>query len=235
MIKSKRFISSFAIMITLFLTAVAGDVSKKDLSVAKDGKGAENFIQDLGNKGIQSLTGKDLSETERRKRFEGLFVGAFDYDRIGKFVLGRFRGQVNADDMKEYLSLFKDMVVRVYAARFGEYNNETFKVSGSRVVDKKVDTMIVSSKIIRPNDSKIALEWHMYPTKTGDFKIFDVVVEGVSMALTQRSEFSGILQQGGIKKLIEELKVQKSKPQKSKMIQVPSAETKAGKADRKAS
>ena len=214
---NKKIIFSFAAMMAVFSTVIAADVSQKDLSVVKDGKNAEVFIQDLGNKGIQSLTGKDLNETERRKRFENLFVGAFDYDRIGKFVLGRFRGQVNEADMKEYLSLFKDMVVRVYAARFGEYNNETFKVSGSRVVDKKVDTMIVSSKIIRPNDSKISLEWHMYPTKSGDFKIFDVVVEGVSMALTQRSEFSSILQQGGIKKLIEELKTQKSKPQKRKI------------------
>lgn len=214
----------FKNLIVLFVAALlpmvsgVATVSQKDLSVSQDGKKAEAFIQDLGNKGIKTLTGKELSETERRKRFEELFVKAFDYERIGKFVLGRFRRQVGADDMKEYLSLFKDMVVRVYAARFGEYNNETFKVESSRVVDKKIDTMIVSSKIIRPNDSKIALEWHMYATKVGDFKIFDVVVEGVSMALTQRSEFSAILQQGGIKKLIENLKTQKNKPQK-KMVE----------------
>jgi phospholipid transport system substrate-binding protein len=230
MITRKTFFFFFFTFLFLSVKGIADNVSEKDLSQAKDGKNAENFIQDLGDKGIKTLTGKDLSEGERRKRFEALFVVAFDYDRIGKFVLGRFRRQINEADMKEYLSLFKDMVVRVYAARFGEYNQETFKVSGSRVIDKKVDTMIVSSKIIRPNDSKIALEWHMYQDKTGGFKIFDVVVEGVSMALTQRSEFSAILQQGGIKKLIEDLKVQKNKPQKTKMIQssAPAQPTKMG-------
>lgn len=224
MTKNRPFFFSFVILVIISLKGIAAEVSQKDLSQATDGKKAESFIQDLGDKGIKTLTGKELNEGERRKRFESLFVVAFDYDRIGKFVLGRFRRQVNETDMKEYLGLFKDMVVRVYAARFGEYNNEKFTVSASRVVDKKIDTMIVSSKIVRPNDSKIVIEWHMYPDKAGNFKIFDVVVEGVSMALTQRSEFTAILQQGGIKKLIEELKSQKNKPVK-KMVEATPQKT----------
>lgn len=194
----------------------------QSISQEKDGKSAENFIQDLGDKGIKTLTGKQLAEEERRKRFETLFVEAFDYGRIGKFVLGRFRREISAENMNEYLSLFKDMVVRVYAARFGEYNNEKFTVSGSHVIDKKIDTMVVSSKIVRPNDSKISIEWHMYQDKSGSWKIFDVVVEGVSMALTQRSEFSGILQQGGINQLIEDLRKKKSNTVNKKMIDMTS-------------
>lgn len=183
-------------------------ISEVDLKTA-DGKEAETFIQDLGDRGIAMLTGKSLSKTERRNRFESLFVTAFDYERIGKFVLGQFRRSVSASEMKEYLDLFRGMVVRVYAARFGEYNDEKFQTLGSRIIDRKVDTVIVSSKIIRRNDSKVMIEWHLYKHRNGDFKIFDVVVEGVSMALTQRSEFSSILQNGGIQGLMTELRRQK--------------------------
>ncbi|UNM05916.1 MAG: ABC transporter substrate-binding protein [Holosporaceae bacterium] len=134
---------------------------------------------------------------------------AFDYERIGKFVLGRFRRDVKPADMKTYLGLFKGMVVRVYAARFGEYDDEKFEVYDSRIIDKKVDTAIVSSKIIRRNNSKVQIEWHIYKSKSGTYKIFDVVVEGVSMALTQRSEFAAILQRDGISGLINQLQSQK--------------------------
>lgn len=222
MIKNK-FLLSFFLTLSLFsLTGFCGDSVAQNVSEAQDGKNSEKFIQDLGDKGIKTLTGKDISEAERRKRFEALFIVAFDYDRIGKFVLGPFRRQVNAADMQEYLGLFKDMVVRVYAARFGEYNHEQFKATASRA---NKETMIVSSQILRPNDSKISIEWHMYKDKAGEFKIFDVVVEGVSMALTQRSEFLGILQSGGIKKLMEDIKKKKNQPAK-KMIDVSSSSEK---------
>ncbi len=135
---------------------------------------------------------------------------AFDYERIGKFVLGRFRRDVKPAEMKTYLDLFKGMVVRVYAARFGEYDDEKFEVYDSRIIDKKVDTAVVSSKLIRRNNSKVLIEWHIYKSKAGTYKIFDVVVEGVSMALTQRSEFAAILQRGGISELIDQLKSQKN-------------------------
>ncbi len=170
------------------------------------GEKAQKFIQDLGDRAIKSLTGKELTIQERRHRFEKLFVEDFDYERIGKFVLGRFRHGSAADDIERYLRLFKSTIVTTYAARFGEYNNEKFKTTSGKVGDAKGNSLTVSSQIIRPNDSKIMIEWHLYENKQGLLKIYDVVVEGVSMALTQRSEFTGILQsKSGIKGLIEEL------------------------------
>lgn len=228
MIKNRLFLAVFLSLSLVSLKGFCVETITETLTEDQDGKNAEKFIQDLGDKGIKTLTGKDLSESERRKRFESLFVVVFDYENIGKFVLGPFRRQVGAEDMKEYLSLFKDMVVRVYAARFGEYNHEKFNVTSNRVTNSKgKSTMIVSSHILRPNDSKISIEWHMYKNKSKEFKIFDVIVEGVSMALTQRSEFLGILQNGGIKKLIENLKTKKNQPTAKKMIEInPSSDKK---------
>ena len=163
-----RLINIKKIWVCLFvcfgLISVYAETSKEDLGTS-DGKEAEQFIQDLGDKGIKTLTGSGLSAQERQRRFESLFVVAFDYERIGKFVLGRFRRDVKPDEMKKYLGLFKGMVVRVYAARFGEYDEEKFEVTGNRIIDNKVDTVVVSSRIIRRNDSKVSIEWHIYKSK----------------------------------------------------------------------
>ena len=164
---------------------------------------AKKFIQDLGDEGIKKLTGSTLTEAQRRQNFEELFVEKFDYRRIGQFVLGRYR-KAAKDRMEEYLKLFKDTIVRTYAARFGEYNNEKFKATS---VVKNSKSHVVKSHILRPNNSKVLIEWHMYIDKDGQFKIYDVVVEGVSMALTQRSEYGAIItNKGGIDGLIEQLK-----------------------------
>ncbi len=182
---------------TVKQTTTVKETTSSSKSVEKRGQEAENFIQELGDKAIKNLTGKELSREERNKKFEGMFVKAFDYEKIAKFVLGRNRRDAKPDEMQEYIPLFKSTIVSTYAARFGEYQQEKFKVHANRIVNKDVDTIIVSSQIIRPDGSKIAIEWHLYEDKNKELKIFDVVVEGVSMALTQRSEFNAILQREG--------------------------------------
>lgn len=206
-----KFFQGFLWMMCLtFLAEGANPQSDK-------GEKARQFIQDLGDRAIKSLTGKELTIQERRNRFEKMFVEDFDYERIGKFVLGRFRQGVVKEDMERYLKLFKSTIVSTYAARFGEYNHEKFKATSGKVSDAKGTSLVVSSQIIRPNDSKVMIEWHLYEDKQKLLKIYDVVVEGVSMALTQRSEFTGILQsKNGIKGLIEELENrQQSSPNKN--------------------
>jgi len=190
---------------------------KSDTSSPEDvGKGAEDFIQDLGNKAIEKLTGKQLTREERNKKFEKMFVSAFDYEKIGKFVLGRYRRDAKPTDMDEYIELFKKTIVSTYASRFGEYHGEKFKVIGNKIVDKDVSTIVVQSQILRPNGTKISIEWHLFQNNNKEYKIFDVVVEGVSMSLTQRSEFNAILQkEGSLHGLNGVLKNRQSSPKTS--------------------
>lgn len=222
----KFFLGVFLVIGNVFLAeageALKGGESQNNVQNDK-GEKARQFIQDLGDRAIKSLTGKELTIQERRNRFEKMFVEDFDYERIGKFVLGRFRKGGAAEDIERYLKLFKSTIVSTYAARFGEYNHEKFKATSGRVSNNKGTSMIVSSQIIRPNDSKVMIEWHIYENSQKLLKIYDVVVEGVSMALTQRSEFTGILQsENGIKGLIEELENRQKNPNANKANSSPS-------------
>ena len=83
--------------------------------------------------------------------------------------------------------------MRFYGQRLAEYNGESLRVIGSRA---EPEDAIVSSEVIRPQGPPIKVDWRL-TTRNGVYKITDVNVDGVSMALTQRSEFAGLIQRNG--------------------------------------
>ena len=86
------------------------------------------------------------------------------------------------------------MIVSLYSSRFGAYNGEKFDVSGFRGDGKK--DILVTSFIVPDDGSKVKVDWRIRE-KNGQMKIIDVIIEGVSMSLTQRSDFSSVIQRGG--------------------------------------
>src|SRR5690606_5730149 len=95
---------------------------------------------------------------------------------------------------KEYMTLFRQMVVNVYSARFGEYKGQKFETRSFRALDDK-DTL-VTSFIVPLDGPEIQVDWRVR-YKDGRYRIVDVIVEGVSMSVTQRSDFAAVIQRGG--------------------------------------
>ena len=121
----------------------------------------------------------------------------------------------NASDTQrnEYLGLFENNLVSVYTTRFEDYSGQTLKVSGF-IASGETDS-IVSSKVIQKDGPAVNVEWRVRK-QDGNFKIVDVVVEGISMSVTQRSDFTSVIQRSGdsIGSLLASLRVQ-NKPQKT--------------------
>ncbi|WP_439817301.1 MlaC/ttg2D family ABC transporter substrate-binding protein [Zavarzinia sp. CC-PAN008] len=156
---------------------------------------AAAFIQNLGNQAIAALTDRSVPEQERRSRFRTLFTANFDIAGISNFVLGRHRRTATPEQQAEFSALFEDYVVKTYAARLAEYAGETFSVQGE--APGQDGRMVVSSLVKRPRESKaIKVDWQV-ENQGGNYRIVDVVIEGVSMAITQRSEFSSVVVNGG--------------------------------------
>ena len=158
--------------------------------------GSKSLIEDISTRGIGFLSDKSLGEKKRESEFRDLLNDSFDMKTIGRFALGRYwRGTTDAQK-KEYQKLFNELIVRVYTARFKEYDGQKLEVAGARK-DSANDDVIVKSLII-PNSGgqKVAVEWRVRQ-KNGKFKVVDISVEGVSMALTQRSDFASVIQRGG--------------------------------------
>jgi len=98
------------------------------------------------------------------------------------------------------------MVIDVYASRFGEYNGETFEVVSHRV-DGKSDFLVNSFVKGLSGGAPLKIDWRVR-NKDGNMKVIDVIVEGVSMTLTQRSDFASVIQRGGgdVEALLEHLR-----------------------------
>ncbi len=157
-------------------------------------KGAENFITNMTKRGISFLSDSSLSQAERKKEFERLLNDSFDIKTIARFSLGRYWRVANKQERKEYMSLFNKMIIDVYSSRFGDYQGQELVVSGSRAEGTK--DAIVSSKITGDGSPEVKVDWRVR-YKDGQYKVIDVLVEGVSMSLTQRSDFASVIQRGG--------------------------------------
>lgn len=158
-------------------------------------QGAEDFISDTARRGITFLSDENLTEDQRKKEFRTLLQDSFDMDTIGRFSLGRYWRVATPEEQKRYLGLFRDMVVDVYSSRFSEYKGEKVEVRSSRA-EGKSDVLVTSFIVPDGSGPEIQVDWRVR-YKNNRYKVIDVIVEGVSMGVTQRSDFASVIQRGG--------------------------------------
>ena len=158
------------------------------------GEGAQDFVQDMGQKAIGFLGSTEMSRDQKQAAFRNLLQNTFDMKTIGRFSLGRYWRTSTPAQRDKYQELFREMVTDVYSARFTEYKGHVFSVRKNRF-DGKKDT-IVTSFVVPDNGPEVQVDWRVR-YKNSQYKIVDVIVEGVSMSVTQRSDFSAVIQRGG--------------------------------------
>ena len=156
-------------------------------------EGAKNFIASMGDRGINFLGNESMGIEAKKAEFEKLLNDSFDMTTIGRFSVGQYWRSMSPAQQKEYQSLFNDMIVRVYSKRFSDYKGQQFKVESAR---KEGNDSIVTSFIVPGDGPQVKVDWRVR-NKGGAYKVVDIIVEGVSMAQTQRSEFASIIQRGG--------------------------------------
>ena len=189
------FVNSDAYALSNFDYTSGGQASLVIAVSAEQNAQAEDFVERMAGDAIAFLGDESLSEDDKAQQFSKLLNRSFDMATIGRFALGKYWRVASPEQRDEYQSLFRDMIVEVYSRRFNEYNGQKLDVRGSRAGQN--DDVTVNSYIIPPNGGQeVQVDWRVR-SKNGQFKVVDVVVEGVSMALTQRSDFSSVIQRGG--------------------------------------
>ena len=157
--------------------------------------GAKKFIEILTSDAISMLTVENISKIERSDRFRRLMNENFAIKGIAKFVLGRHWRKANESEKKEYLQLFEDLLVATYADRFAKYSGEKLLVNESEVRGK--GDALVHTIMIRVDGAKpLKVAWRVRG-KSGIYKIVDIMVEGISMVVTQKSEFASFIKKNG--------------------------------------
>src|SRR5438128_5842446 len=151
------------------------------------------FMNNLWDRAVEVLNNK-TDPMIRQARFRELFHTDFDCPGLARFVLGRYWRSASEEEQQEFVKLFGDYVVFVYTARLSNFGGEALKVRGSR---SDGDGVIVSTDVISPGAaSPMKIDWRLV-TDNGAYKISDLIVEGISMAVTQRSEFASVVQRNG--------------------------------------
>jgi len=186
MISRRQFAVIFSIVTCSLFTAT----QVTSAMAADDGPAA--FVSRLGEKTIAKLTDVSLTRTARESEFRNLLREGFALKAIGHFVLGKYRAATPNATVDEFVQVFEDYIVSLYGKQYSPNESHRFVVEKVSATSRPGDSMVVT-KIVS-GDSGDPLHVIFQVRNLGDsFKILDVRVEGVSMVLAQRDEFTSYI------------------------------------------
>ncbi len=164
---------------------------------------ASQFIESVGQQVVDVLQTTQPTDQERHMRFRSIFTEAFDVELISRFVLGRHWQKMTPEQETEYSALFADYVVEIYAHQFDKYSGQTFEIV-SKTELSETDTL-VTLQILREGGPPLPIDFRVKDNGSA-LKIVDTAVEGVSLIVTKRSEFSAVVGREGIEGLLGRLR-----------------------------
>jgi phospholipid transport system substrate-binding protein len=153
-----------------------------------------DFVRAFGDRVIAVEADPALSPEQRQATLAQVLAEGIDSHTIGRFVLGKHGRVASTAEQAEFDRLFASSIVATYSRHLGSYAGETLEVGGTKVLD--AGGVIVSSRVVRPDGPPVAVEWRL-KGEAGTWRIVDVVIEGVSLALTLRSEYSAVIRASG--------------------------------------
>jgi phospholipid transport system substrate-binding protein len=163
---------------------------------------ASTFLDGVRERAIAGLTDTSRSEAEREALFRNLLNETFDIQRIGQFVVGRYWRQAETNEQEAFLEAFEDAIVQRFLPLFSQYKGEQLIIGKAVPDSKNPKYTVVTSTYVDAQGRRVKTDWRLIE-RNGDYKVFDVVVEGVSMAITLRSEYASVIKnEGGLPGLV---------------------------------
>ncbi|MEQ8227727.1 MAG: ABC transporter substrate-binding protein [Rhodospirillales bacterium] len=190
----------FAFLVAFVSPAAKAEVTNDEVKA---------FVNSMASSAINSLTGQDIARDVRKERFRTMIHDFFAIKSIGKWVLGRHWRRATAEQREEYLSLFENMLLERYVDGFKDYSGESLEIS--RAEKRQENDFIVHTILKRPNGDPVEVSWRVgVGERDGQkiFKIVDIIVNGLSMALTQQKEFNSVILNNGnsVDSLLEKMR-----------------------------
>jgi phospholipid transport system substrate-binding protein len=185
---SKSFFAALVVALAVWLPVAP--------AAALDTKQAADFLANLQEKAASQLGDTSVSEAEKEQRFRELFNENFDVPAIGRFVIARYWRGASEADRAAFLEVFEDAMVQRFLPLLAENSSERFQI-GSVTPDSNAEDMaMIDSRIERSQGEPYRVAWRVRE-REGQFRILDIVAEGVSMAITLRSEYGTVLKNNG--------------------------------------
>ena len=152
----------------------------------------ESFVNELVNEAINILSDKNLNIEDKKKFIEKIALENVDIPALGLYTLGELRKSSKKSDLIKYQKTFEEYFLKTLKSRLDDYSSSKFEVLSS---DKKSSNYTIVSSKISSDDGKpeIKIDWRVYTKNPDKPLIRDLIVEGLSLARTQKEEFSSIL------------------------------------------
>lgn len=188
--------------VVILMSAIVVVMTSSNYSVAQPYEDAKTFVESVASKVVANIKNPQLNDEQRLQRYGQIFDYALDSKLIARIAIGHHLRKATPEQKVQYFKDFRSYIIDIYADRFGGHADASLKVL-SEMRTTKNDTL-VSAKIKGPNLSPKNVIFRVR-SSDDDYKIVDVTVDGVSLVLTKRSEFSSIVYNQGLKGLLKAL------------------------------
>ena len=191
--KKKFFIVSFFIFI----------VPNICLSYSNDPK---QFITEIFNEAKQILVASNTKEFKTKKLSE-MALKTVDIKGVGYYSLGKYRKQLNEEELNQYHELFEKYFLKSFTSRLSDYSDPKIEVLSAEIINEKY-TIVRSLLLATDKKPEVKIDWRVYTKNPDKPLIRDLIIEGLSLARTQKEEFTSVIEtnNGDVKKLFISLK-----------------------------
>ena len=153
---------------------------------------ADVFIQSTVNRAAKTLGG-NLTIEQRVEKLKEIASDTVDINGIGYYTLGAHRKSISAEQVKEYKLLFDKYFLKSFSSRLAEYSNPEIDVISKKKINENY-TIVSSILVATEQRPEVKIDWRVYTKDPKNLKIRDLIIEGLSLARTQKEEFSSIIQ-----------------------------------------
>ena len=166
---------------------------------------ADVFVQSTVNRAAKTLGG-NLTKEERVEKLKDIARETVDIDGIGFYSLGAHKKNLTEDQVNKYKKVFAEYFLKSFSSRLAEYSNPEIEVNSKRVINKNY-TIVTSTLVSTESRPEVKIEWRIYTKDSENLLIRDLIIEGLSLARTQKEEFSSIINSnnGEIEALLKNL------------------------------
>ena len=179
--RSKKFLTLFTIIIINIVSISYSYSIEPDV-----------FVQSTVNRASQALNNK-FSKEEKIEKLKQIASETVDIKGIGFYTLGGYRKSISDDEIKQYEILFEQYFLKSFSSRLAEYSNPEIEVISKRKLNQNY-TMVSSILVATEQRPAVKIDWRIYTKNSKNPLIRDLIIEGLSLARTQKEEFASIIQ-----------------------------------------
>jgi phospholipid transport system substrate-binding protein len=171
---------------------------------APSAEAAQSLIDQVSVKVLAILSDQGLSDRQKFDDLVGLLSQPIDLDLVARLILGRHWRTANDAQREAYLELFREYALANLASKLHLYQGQSFEVTDAKVVSEQ--DAVVTSRILNPGEAPLQVDWRLRARDDGSLVVIDLIVAGVSLIVTLRSEFGAVIERQGFDGLLAELR-----------------------------